>query len=131
MSGFLLIFTRRDQIKGGLKKYGMVNPCSNQPAQWSPIFTDYLVFEGISVDDFSGQAVITWTCNCLYPQGVPSMPLKNISRSLGYTGEQAYLTLVELCAVEGRIQAELLIFPMPACTLALQRPFFDQDILPH
>src|SRR4029077_2487429 len=41
-----------DIIKGGIAKYGIVNPIF-KPSPIEPRFSEYLVFEGISVDEMS------------------------------------------------------------------------------
>jgi formamidase len=53
MAGYLDL--RVSLIKGGMKKYGIVNPIF-QPSPVEPKYTRYLIFEGISVDE--GQAVL-------------------------------------------------------------------------
>jgi formamidase len=48
MAGYLDL--RVGLIKGGMKKYGIVNPIF-QPSPVEPHYTRYLIFEGISVDE--------------------------------------------------------------------------------
>src|SRR6202048_5415998 len=43
-----------DLIKGGIAKYGVTNPIF-KPSPIEPHFSEYLVFEGISVDETSGK----------------------------------------------------------------------------
>ena len=52
MSGYLDLHV--DIIKGGMAKYGMVNPIF-KPSPVEPHYSEYLVFEGISVDEFTGE----------------------------------------------------------------------------
>ncbi|MEM8715265.1 MAG: formamidase, partial [Cyanobacteria bacterium P01_G01_bin.4] len=52
MSGFIDLHV--DIIKGGMDKYSMVNPIF-KPGPVEPRYSEYLVFEGISVDEFTGQ----------------------------------------------------------------------------
>jgi len=43
-----------DLIKGGVEKYGLINPIF-KPGPIEPRYSEYLVFEGISVDEFTGK----------------------------------------------------------------------------
>ena len=52
MSGYIDLHV--DIIKGGMDKYSMVNPIF-KPGPVEPHYSEYLVFEGISVDEFSGK----------------------------------------------------------------------------
>jgi formamidase len=52
MSGYLDLHV--EIIKGGVAKYGMINPIF-KPGPVEPHYSEYLVFEGISVDEFSGE----------------------------------------------------------------------------
>jgi hypothetical protein len=52
MSGYIDLHV--DIIKGGMDKYAMVNPIF-KPGPVEPRYSEYLVFEGISVDEFTGQ----------------------------------------------------------------------------
>ena len=48
MAGWLNL--KVDIIKGGMQKFAVVNPIF-QPGNFGPTYTDYLIFEGISVDE--------------------------------------------------------------------------------
>ena len=56
MAGFLDIGV--DLIKGGMEKYGVTNPIF-RPSPIEPKFAEYLVFEGISVDEHTGRAILS------------------------------------------------------------------------
>ena len=122
MSGYLDLHV--DLIKGGMTKYGMVNPMfKTSPVE--PQYSDYLVFEGISVDEFEGKQYymdvhIAYRRACLNTI--------EYLKKFGYTGEQAYL-LLSCAPVEGRISG-IVDIPNACCTLALPTSIFDKDILP-
>jgi formamidase len=123
MSGYLDLHV--DIIKGGVAKYGMVNPMfKTSPVE--PHFTDYLVFEGISVDEFTGKqhymdVHIAYRRACL--NAIEYL------KKFGYTGEQAYL-LLSCAPVEGRISG-IVDIPNACATLAIPTSIFNQDILPR
>src|SRR5260221_10476590 len=54
MAGYIDIGV--DVIKGGVAKYGIINPVF-QPSPIEPRYSEYLVFEGISVDEKSGKQI--------------------------------------------------------------------------
>lgn len=122
MSGFIDLHV--DIIKGGMEKYAMVNPIF-KPGPVEPRYSEYLVFEGISVDEFTGDQYY------LDPHVAYRRACINAIEYLkkfGYTGEQAYL-LLSCAPVEGRISGVVDI-PNACCTLALPTEIFDQNILP-
>lgn len=122
MSGYIDLHV--DIIKGGVEKYNLVNPIF-KPGPVEPHYSEYLVFEGISVDEYTGKQYymdvhIAYRRACLNAIEY----LKNF----GFTGEQAYLMLS--CApVEGRISG-IVDVPNACCTLAIPTAIFDMDILP-
>ncbi len=112
-------------IKGGMEKYGIINPIF-KPSPIEPRFSEYLVFEGISVDEHTGDqhyldATIAYRRACL--NAVEYM------KKFGYTGEQAYMIL-GTAPVEGRISG-IVDIPNACCTLALPTEIFDFDIQPN
>lgn len=122
MSGYIDLHV--DIIKGGVEKYGMVNPIF-KPGPVEPQYSEYLIFEGISVDEFSGEqyyldAHVSYRRACLNAI--------NYLKKFGYTGEQAYL-LLSCAPVEGRISG-IVDIPNACCTLALPTAIFDKDIVP-
>lgn len=123
MAGFLDIGV--DLIKDGVKKYGVVNPIF-QPSPIEPHFSQYLVFEGISVDEQTGKqhyldAHIAYRRACL--NAIEYL------KKFGYTGEQAYV-LLGTAPVEGRISG-IVDIPNACCTLAIPTEIFDFDIRPN
>lgn len=122
MSGYIDLHV--DIIKGGVEKYGMVNPIF-KPGPVEPQYSEYLIFEGISVDEFSGEqyyldAHVSYRRACL--NAIEYL------KKFGFTGEQAYL-LLSCAPVEGRISG-IVDIPNACCTLALPTAIFDKDILP-
>ena len=122
MSGYIDLHV--DIIKGGVEKYGMVNPIF-KPGPVEPRYSEYLIFEGISVDEFSGEqyyldAHVSYRRACL--NAIEYL------KKFGYTGEQAYL-LLSCAPVEGRVSG-IVDIPNACCTLALPTEIFDQPIVP-
>ena len=122
MSGYIDLHV--DIIKGGVEKYAMVNPIF-KPGPVEPQYSEYLIFEGISVDEFSGEqyyldAHVSYRRACL--NAIEYL------KKFGFTGEQAYL-LLSCAPVEGRISG-IVDIPNACCTLALPTAIFDKNILP-
>ncbi len=122
MAGFLDLHV--DVIKGGMAKYGMINPIF-KPGPVEPRYSEFLIFEGISVDETTGEqyyldAHVAYRRACL--NAVEYL------KKFGFTGEQAYL-LLSCAPVEGRISGVVDI-PNACCTLALPTAIFDKSIVP-
>jgi formamidase len=122
MSGYLDLHV--DIIKGGMAKYAMVNPIF-KPGPVEPRYSEYLVFEGISVDEFTGEqyyldAHVSYRRACL--NAIEYL------KKFGFTGEQAYL-LLSCAPLEGRLSGVVDI-PNACCTLALPTAIFNKNILP-
>ena len=66
MAGYLDLHV--DIIKGGMAKYGMKNPIF-KPGPVEPHYSDYLIFEGISVDEARASST---TSTCTSPTGGPA-----------------------------------------------------------
>jgi len=113
-----------DIIKGGMEKYSMVNPIF-KPGPVEPRYSEYLVFEGISVDEQGKQyyldAHIAYKRACLNAIEYLKM--------FDYTGEQAYL-LLSCAPCEGRISG-IVDIPNACCTLAIPTEIFQKGILPQ
>ena len=122
MSGFIDLHV--DIIKGGMEKYSMVNPIF-KPGPVEPRYSEYLVFEGISVDEFTGKQYfmdvhIAYRRACL--NAIEYL------KKFGFTGEQAYL-LLSCAPVEGRVSG-IVDIPNACCTVAIPTEIFDKNILP-
>lgn len=102
----------------------MINPIF-KPGPVEPRYSEYLVFEGISVDEFTGKQYymdvhIAYRRACL--NAIEYL------KKFGYTGEQAYL-LLSCAPVEGRVSG-IVDIPNACATLAIPTEIFDQNILP-
>ncbi|WP_119268338.1 formamidase [Taklimakanibacter deserti] len=112
-------------IKGGMAKYGVINPIF-KPSPVDPHFDDYLIFEGISVDEHTGEqyyldAHVAYRRACL--NAIEYL------KKFGYSGEQAYMIL-GTAPVEGRISG-IVDIPNVCATLAIPTAIFDFDINPN
>ena len=115
-----------DLIKDGMNKYGVQDNPIFQPSPIEPRFAEYLVFEGISVDEQTGKqhyldAHISYRRACL--NAVEYM------KKFGYSGAQAY-TILGTAPVEGRISG-IVDIPNACCTVAVPTEIFDFDIRPN
>ncbi|HEY9632715.1 MAG TPA: formamidase [Coleofasciculaceae cyanobacterium] len=122
MAGFIDLHV--DLIKGGVDKYALINPIF-KPGPVEPRYSEYLVFEGISVDEFTGKqyyldAHVAYRRACL--NAIAYL------EKFGFTGEQAYL-LLSCAPVEGRVSG-IVDIPNACCTLAIPTEIFDKSILP-
>ena len=108
-------------IKQGMEKYKVHNPIF-KPGPVFPHYSDFLIFEGISVDEKGKQhyldAHVAYRMACLNAI--------EFLKTLGYTGEQAYL-LLSCAPCEGRISG-IVDIPNACCTLALPTQIFDFEI---
>ena len=111
-------------IKGGVAKYGITNPVfKSSPVE--PHFSEYMIFEGISVDEHTGEqyyldAHVAYRRACL--NAIEYL------KKFGYTGEQAYMIL-GTAPCEGRISG-IVDIPNACATLAIPTTIFDFDIRP-
>ena len=121
MAGYLDL--RVNLIKGGVQKYAVLNPIF-ETSPIKPEYGDYLMFEGISVDESGKQhfldATVAYRQACL--NAITYLKL------FGYTGEQAY-AILGTAPVEGRISG-IVDVPNACATLALPTGIFDFDIKP-
>lgn len=112
-----------DLIKGGMSRYGMLNPIF-KPGPVEPRYSEYLVFEGISVDEQGTQlyldAHVAYRRACL--NAIEYL------KKFGYSGEQAYM-LLSTAPVEGRVSG-IVDIPNACCTVAIPTEIFDFDIRP-
>lgn len=122
MAGYLDL--RVELIKGGMEKYGIKNPIF-QPSPMEPRYTDYLIFEGISVDEKGKQFYldphVSYRMACL--NAIEYL------KKFGYTGEQAY-AILGTAPVEGHISG-IVDIPNACATLWLPTGIFDFNIKPN
>lgn len=112
-------------IKGGMATYGVINPIF-KPSPIDPHFDDYLIFEGISVDEHTGEqyyldAHVAYRRACL--NAIEYL------KKFGYSGEQAY-SILGTAPVEGRI-AGIVDIPNVCATVAIPTKIFEFDINPN
>ena len=128
MSGFLDL--KVTVIKDGMKLLPAVGP---SPLSVNPIFeigpleprySEWLVFEGISVDEKGTQHYLDATI--AYKRAVLNC-IKYLAQ-FGYTEEQVYL-LLSCCPCEGRISG-IVDVPNAVATLAVPLAIFDKDVKP-
>ncbi|MEQ8662619.1 MAG: acetamidase/formamidase family protein [Gammaproteobacteria bacterium] len=119
MAGYLDI--RVNLIKGGMAKYGVINPIF-KPSKVDPDYSDYLIFEGISVDEDGKQyyldAHVAYRRACL--NAIEYM------KKFGFTGAQGY-AILGTAPVEGHISG-IVDIPNACATLWLPTGIFDFDI---
>lgn len=122
MAGWLDL--RVGLIKGGVAKYGIVNPIF-QPSPMEPRYLRHLIFEGISVDEDGEQhyldAHVAYRRACL--NAIEYM------KKFGYTGEQAY-AILGTAPVEGHISG-IVDIPNVCATVFLPTEIFKFDITPN
>lgn len=121
MAGYLDIEV--DLIKDGVNKHGIDHPIF-EPGHRGPTFSDYVVFEGYSVDDDGDQHYLD--SHIAYRQA--ALDAIEYLKKFGYTGEQAYMILSTV-PVEGR-QSGVVDIPNACSTLAVPKEVFDFDISP-
>jgi len=121
MAGWLHL--RVDLIKDGMSKYGIKNPIF-KPSPITPTYNDYLIFEGISVDEAGQQHYLD--VHIAYRQAC----LNAIAylTKFGYSRAQAY-AILGTAPVQGHISGVVDI-PNACATLWLPTQIFDFDIRP-
>ncbi|WP_042259841.1 formamidase [Paraburkholderia heleia] len=118
------VHMRVNLIKGGMAKYGIRNPVF-QPSPITPTYNDYLIFEGISVDEQGSQHYLDVTV--AYRQAC--LNAIEYLKKFGYSGAQAY-SLLGCAPVQGHISGVVDI-PNACATLWLPTQIFDFDIRPN
>lgn len=117
------IHLRVNLIKDGMAKYGIKNPIF-KPSPIAPKYDDYLIFEGISVDEKGKQHYLD--VHIAYRQACLNA-IEYLTR-FGYSRAQAYAILG--CApVQGHISGVVDI-PNACATLWLPTDIFDFDVNP-
>lgn len=130
MAGYMVLKT--DIIRGGVGKY--LKPIGPSPLNVYPLFeispmepkfTEWLVFEGQSVDEDGKQHFMDASIS--YKRCV--LHAIDYLSQFGYTKQQIYL-LLSCCPCEGRISG---IVDVPNCctTLAVPTRIFDVDVRPN
>lgn len=122
MAGYLDI--KVSLIKDGVKKYGIKNPIF-QPSPLTPNYRDYLIFEGISVDEQGKQHYLD--VHVAYRQAC--LNAIEYLKKFGYSGAQA-LSILGTAPVEGHISG-IVDIPNACATLWLPTEIFDFDLKPN
>lgn len=112
-------------IKGGMEKYKIKKNPAFQPGPVMPHYNEYLVFEGISVNEFSGDQLYL-DANTAYRNAC--LNAIEFLKTCGYTGEQAYM-LLGSAPVQGNIGG-IVDIPNACCTLSLPKEIFTNNIIP-
>ncbi|MBL8476206.1 MAG: acetamidase/formamidase family protein [Methyloversatilis sp.] len=121
MAGWLHL--RVSLIKDGMKKYAIKNPIF-KPSPIAPKYDDYLIFEGISVDEQGKQHYLD--VHVAYRQAC--LNAIEYLKKFGYSGAQAY-SILGTAPVQGHISGVVDI-PNACATLWLPTDIFDFDIMP-
>lgn len=108
-------------IKGGVEKYGIKNPVF-KPSPLVPNYNDYLIFQGISVDQSGGQHYLD--ANIAYKNAC--LNAIEYLKKFGYSGAQGYAILGS-APVQGHLSGVVDI-PNSCATLWLPTQIFDFDI---
>jgi formamidase len=111
-------------IKGGMAKYGIKNPIF-KPSPITPQYNDYLIFEGISVDEYGQQHYLD--VHVAYRQAC--LNAIEYMTKFGYSKAQAY-SILGTAPVQGHISGVVDI-PNACATLWLPTGIFDFDINPN
>jgi formamidase len=110
-------------IKDGVAKYGIKNPIF-KPSPIAPNYKDYLIFEGISVDERGQQHYLD--VHIAYRQAC--LNAIEYLKKFGYSGAQAY-AILGTAPVQGHISGVVDI-PNACATLYLPTEIFEFDIMP-
>ncbi|QDA35868.1 acetamidase/formamidase family protein (plasmid) [Paracoccus liaowanqingii] len=111
-------------IKGGCEKYAIRNPIF-KPSPMAPKYDDYLIFEGISVDETGTQHYLD--VQVAYRQAC--LNAIEYLKKFGYTGAQAY-SILGTAPVQGHISGVVDI-PNACATLWLPTDIFEFDLKPN
>lgn len=117
------IHLRVNLVKDGMKKYGIKNPIF-KPSPITPKYDDYLIFEGISVDEQGKQHYLD--VNIAYRQAC--LNAIEYLKKFGYSGAQAY-SILGTAPVQGHISGVVDI-PNSCATLWLPTDIFKFDLNP-
>ncbi|HSS12749.1 MAG TPA: formamidase, partial [Rhizomicrobium sp.] len=121
MAGWLHI--KVDVIKDGVAKYGIKNPVF-KPSPITPNYKDYLIFEGISVDEQGKQHYLD--VHIAYRQAC--LNAIEYLKKFGYSGAQAY-SILGTAPCQGHISGVVDV-PNACATLWLPTEIFDFDVMP-
>ena len=115
------VHMRVSLLKGGMAKYGIKNPIF-KPSPITPTYNDYLIFEGISVDEYGKQHYLD--VHVAYRQAC--LNAIEYLKKFGYSAAQAH-SILGTAPVQGHISGVVDI-PNACATLWLPTQIFDFDI---
>ncbi len=118
------IHMRVSLVKDGMSKYAIKNPIF-KPSPITPKYDDYLIFEGISVDEEGEQHYLD--VHIAYRQAC--LNAINYLEKFGYSRAQAY-AILGTAPVQGHISGVVDI-PNACATLWLPTDIFDFDVQPN
>jgi len=118
------IHMRVDLVKDGMSKYGIKNPIF-KPSPITPKYDDYLIFEGISVDEQGKQHYLD--VHIAYRQAC--LNAIEYLKKFGYSGAQAY-AILGTAPVQGHISGVVDV-PNACATLWLPTDIFKFDVNPN
>jgi formamidase len=118
------IHMRVNLVKSGMSKYGIKNPIF-KPSPITPKYDDYLIFEGISVDEGGKQHYLD--VHIAYRQAC--LNAINYLEKFGYSRAQAY-AILGTAPVQGHISGVVDI-PNACATLWLPTDIFEFDVQPN
>jgi len=118
------IHMRVNLIKDGMAKYAIKNPIF-KPSPITPKYDDYLIFEGISVDEQGKQHYLD--VHIAYRQAC--LNAIEYLKKFGYTGAQAY-AILGTAPVQGHISGVVDV-PNACATLWLPTDIFEFDMQPN
>ena len=117
------IHMKVELIKDGMAKYAIKNPIF-KPSAITPKYDDYLIFEGISVDEGGKQHFLD--VHIAYRQAC--LNAIEYLKKFGYSGAQAY-AILGTAPVQGHISGVVDV-PNACATLWIPTKIFDFDISP-
>jgi formamidase len=112
-----------DLIKGGVGKYGVVNPLFKL-GHYEPRYSEYLCFEGVSVDEEGTQHYMDAT---VAARRAYLNAIEHLSH-FGLTREQVYI-LLSTAPIEVRYSG-LVDIPNACCSVYVPTEIFEQDVYP-
>lgn len=121
MAGFVDV--KFELVKNGMEKHGVSHPIF-EPGHRGPNFSDYIVFEGYSVDDDGDQRYMN--AHIAYRQACLEA-IEYLSK-FGYTREQGCMILGTV-PIEGRISG-IVDIPNACTTVAVPKEAFEFDLSP-
>ena len=122
MAGWLHL--RVSLIKNGMAMYGIKNPIF-KPSPIAPKYDDFLIFEGISVDEWGQQHYLD--VHVAYRQACLNA-IEYLTK-FGYSKAQAY-SILGTAPVQGHISGVVDI-PNACATLWLPTDIFEFDVMPN